>query len=184
MVMNSFHDDVVQWHKAFGVPVLLEPTVPAEDRQELRKNLINEEHKELIGAIEEGDLVEIADACADLIYVICGTAAEYGIPLNRVWDEVQRSNMAKLGKDGKPILREDGKVLKPEDWTPPNIAAMLWPISQPKLARVYECHQCNERITVVGGLPPKVKCERCDKPYQFVRFANVELIDGRVTDDA
>ena len=62
---------------------------------------------------------------ADIIYIVCGTAASYGIPLNKVFDEVHRSNMAKL-VDGKPIRREDGKILKPEGWTAPDIKKVLW----------------------------------------------------------
>ena len=69
--------------------------------------------------------MEVADALADLVYVIYGAALEYGIPLDRVFAEVHRSNMAKLGADGRPILREDGKILKPDGWTLPNVAAAM-----------------------------------------------------------
>jgi len=72
----------------------------------------------------EHDIVEIADALADIIYIACGTAVSYGIPLDKVFEEVHRSNMAKL-VDGKPLKREDGKVIKPVGWTAPDIAGVL-----------------------------------------------------------
>jgi predicted HAD superfamily Cof-like phosphohydrolase len=76
-------------------------------------------------AESEDDIVEIADALADIIYIACGTAVSYGIPLNRVFDEVHRSNMAKL-VDGKVIRRADGKILKPDGWTPPDTKAAVF----------------------------------------------------------
>jgi predicted HAD superfamily Cof-like phosphohydrolase len=86
--------------------------------------LLAEEMYEYTVAENENDIIEIADALADIIYIACGTAASYGIPLDKVFEEVHRSNMAKL-VDGKPIYREDGKVLKPEGWTPPDIDGVL-----------------------------------------------------------
>jgi predicted HAD superfamily Cof-like phosphohydrolase len=86
--------------------------------------LITEEFNELCDAEEANDLVEIADALADIIYIACGTAVSYGIPLDKVFEEVHRSNMAKL-VDGKVLRREDGKVQKPEGWTPPDIEGVL-----------------------------------------------------------
>ena len=79
---------------------------------------------EYIAAENEDDIVEIADALADIIYIACGTAVSYGIPLDKVFEEVHRSNMAKL-VDGKVLRRADGKVQKPEGWTPPDIAGVL-----------------------------------------------------------
>jgi predicted HAD superfamily Cof-like phosphohydrolase len=116
---------VRQFHEAFGVPAYDTPRIPPFERKELRWSLIDEERDELTDAMDESDLIEIADALADLVVVIYGTALEYGIDLDAVLEEVHASNMAKLGLDGKPILREDGKVLKPEGWKPPNIAAVL-----------------------------------------------------------
>ena len=89
--------------------------------------LIREEvNRELLPAMEAGDMPEIADAMADSIYVIVGAALEYGIPLDRVWAAVQRANMAKVDPaTGKVRKRHDGKVLKPEGWTPPDISAAL-----------------------------------------------------------
>jgi len=119
--------DVALFHQATDTPLLLQPTIPAKARSNLRVALIQEECDELIEAIGRRDLVEIADACADLIYVVAGTAHEYGIPLEEVWDEVQRSNMAKVDPTtGKVRRREDDKILKPEGWTPPDIATILF----------------------------------------------------------
>jgi predicted HAD superfamily Cof-like phosphohydrolase len=91
----------------------------------LRIRLLREEFDEYIKAENEDDIVEIADALADIIYIACGTAVSYGIPLDKVFDEVHRSNMAKL-VDGKPIRRDDGKVLKPEGWTPPDTKSAVF----------------------------------------------------------
>ena len=88
-------------------------------------NLIIEEYKELMLVFGNRDLVEIADACADLKWVIEGLEHTLKIPQQAVWDEVARSNHAKIGKDGKVHKREDGKVLKPEGWTPPDIKSVL-----------------------------------------------------------
>lgn len=116
---------VREFHEAFGVPCHTDPEVPTLARQLLRIDLITEESRETLDALEQADIVEIADGLADLVVVIYGTALEYGIDLDAVLAEVHRSNMAKLGADGKPILREDGKILKPKGWQSPNIARVL-----------------------------------------------------------
>lgn len=119
--------DVTAFHRACDVPVLAIPQFPSDARVELRKKLINEEYRELKGAIYRRDLVAVADAIADLNYVLIGTALEFGIPLDRVWDEVQRSNMAKVDQvTGKVIRRADGKILKPEGWQQPQICRILY----------------------------------------------------------
>ena len=92
---------------------------------ELYVDLIIEEFKELIKAYGDRDMVEIADACADLKWVIEGLEHTLKIPQQQVWDEVARSNLAKIGADGKVHKREDGKVLKPEGWTPPDIKSII-----------------------------------------------------------
>ena len=120
----TFFDDVKAFHMAFKLPVGTTPEFTDYADQGLRLKLIHEELVELEAAHEDEDIVEVADACADLIYVICGMAVSYGIPLNEVWAEVQRSNMAKVGKDG-PVYREDGKVGKPVGWKPPDIESII-----------------------------------------------------------
>lgn len=92
---------------------------------ELYVDLVIEEFKELMAAYGNRDKVEIADACADLKWVIEGLEHSLNIPQQEVWDEVSRSNLAKISSSGKVEKREDGKVLKPEGWTPPNIKAII-----------------------------------------------------------
>ena len=114
------------FHRAYGLPVRESPTVDVgADQVELRLALIEEEVGELAEAARAGDLVGVADALADIVYVAYGTAHVYGIDLDAVLDEVHSSNMTKLGADGRPIRRADGKVLKGPSYRPPNIAAVL-----------------------------------------------------------
>ena len=91
----------------------------------LYMKLIKEEHDELIVAFGNRNMVEIADACADLKWVIEGLEHTLKIPQQEVWDEVARSNLSKISENGKVLKREDGKVLKPEGWTPPDIRSIL-----------------------------------------------------------
>ena len=123
--MTYFYD-IVKWHETFGVPVGDKPTGHLRpDRLKLRWDIMEEEWNELLDAMIAEDAVEIADACADLIVTVLGTAAEYGIPFDDVWTEVNRSNFAKLGPNGEIYRRKDGKIKKPPGWTPPNIAGIL-----------------------------------------------------------
>lgn len=122
--MTNFFNSVKEFHTAFGQRVGGKPELPDEQERLLRRKLLAEEFGEYADAENDNDLTEIADALADIIYIACGTAVSYGIPLDRVFTEVHRSNMAKL-VDGKPIYREDGKVMKPESWTPPNIKGII-----------------------------------------------------------
>jgi predicted HAD superfamily Cof-like phosphohydrolase len=92
---------------------------------ELYVDLIIEEFKELIKAYGDRDIVEIADACADLKWVVEGLELTLKIPQQEVWDEVARSNLAKISPSGKVEKRDDGKVLKPEGWTPPDIKKII-----------------------------------------------------------
>jgi predicted HAD superfamily Cof-like phosphohydrolase len=119
------YDKVKEFHEAFGAPVARKPGLIDAERSELRLDLIEEEYFELIDAVEAGDIIEIADALGDLEYVINGMALEYGINLPRVFNEIHSSNMSKLGRDGKPIYRDDGKILKGEDYRPPNLKEMI-----------------------------------------------------------
>jgi predicted HAD superfamily Cof-like phosphohydrolase len=114
------------FHRAAGAHVAEEPTldVPGEVR-ELRLRLISEELDELRAALEGGDLVGVADAIADLLYVVYGAAVTFGIPIDEVFAEVHRANLAKLDARSGPVERDDGKLLKPDDWMPPDIGAIL-----------------------------------------------------------
>ncbi len=115
-----------EFHRAYGLPAADEPTAAVSAEQAtLRQDLIDEEVDELRAASAAGDLVEVADALADIVYVAYGTALVYGIDLDAVLDEVHASNMTKLGADGRPVRRADGKVLKGPDYRPPDIARVL-----------------------------------------------------------
>jgi predicted HAD superfamily Cof-like phosphohydrolase len=96
-------------------------------KNELRFNLMKEENEEYLEAVENNDIVEIADALGDMLYILCGTILEHGLQhkIEEVFDEIQRSNMSKLGADGKPIYREDGKVMKGPNYFKPNFEAIL-----------------------------------------------------------
>jgi phosphoribosyl-ATP pyrophosphohydrolase len=121
---HNFYTDVKEFHQAFGQRVGEKPELPDRKERTLREKLLEEEFNEYMRAELNDDLVEIADALADIIYIACGTAVSYGIPLDRVFTEVHRSNMAKL-VDGKILRRSDGKIQKPEGWTPPDIETIL-----------------------------------------------------------
>lgn len=119
---------VEEFHTAFGIDNNYELTadLPAEVNQ-LRYKLMREENEEYLEAASNADIVEIADALGDQLYILCGTILKHGLQdkIGEVFREIQRSNMSKLGADGKPIYREDGKVLKGENYFRPNIKAIL-----------------------------------------------------------
>ncbi|AQS95044.1 MULTISPECIES: nucleoside triphosphate pyrophosphohydrolase family protein [unclassified Polaribacter] len=122
--INSVHD----FHTAFGAGIKNEPTANiTENRNLLRYNLMKEENEEYLEAANNNDLVEVADALGDMLYILCGTIIEHGMQdkITEVFNEIHRSNMSKLGEDGKPIYREDGKVLKGPDYFKPNIKEIL-----------------------------------------------------------
>jgi len=124
--MKSTLNQVREWHERFHAPVLHEPALPA-GRRELRLSLLEEEIKELREAVEAGDMVEVLDALCDIQYVLDGAFLEFGLhPVkDAAFAEVQASNMSKLGEDGRPILREDGKILKGPNFRPPNLAQFI-----------------------------------------------------------
>ena len=116
------------FHNAFGLGI--SETMKAdlgENTNTLRFNLMDEENKEYLEAAQNNDLVEVADALGDMLYILCGTILEHGMQykIEEVFEEIQRSNMSKLGADGKPIYREDGKVLKGPHYFRPNIQEIL-----------------------------------------------------------
>ena len=105
-----------------------EPTANlGEAKKRWRFNLMAEENEEYFEAAQSDDLVEVADALGDMLYILCGTIIEHGMQdkIEDVFNEIQRSNMSKLGADGKPIYREDGKVLKGPSYFKPNIKEIL-----------------------------------------------------------
>jgi len=117
---------ITEFHRAYGQAAPAEPTLLPEGVQDLRYRLIYEELREYEEAVKAGDLVDIADALADLVYVVVGTAVAHGLTrFDEIFAEVHRSNMSKLGDDGKPIIRFDGKVLKGPKYTPPVLGPLL-----------------------------------------------------------
>ncbi len=111
--------------EAVGQDVHMTPLKPDRDIVDLRLDLIQEELEELEVGVGNDDIVEIADALTDLLYVIYGTGHAFGIDLDECFLEVHRSNMSKLGPDGRVLRREDGKILKPEGYFPPDLEAVL-----------------------------------------------------------
>lgn len=119
---------VKTFHEAFFIGNEEKPVADiGEEVYNLRHRLIEEENNEYLEACQNGDLVEIADALGDQLYILFGTILKHGLQykIEEVFDEIQRSNMSKLGADGKPIYREDGKVLKGENYFKPAIASIL-----------------------------------------------------------
>lgn len=117
---------VAEFHRSFDLPIAPTPTLDIPvDLLELRHHLLIEELRELVAAIDADDIVEVADALGDMVYVLYGTAVTFGIDLDAVVAAIHKSNMSKLGADGKPILRSDGKVLKGPNYHRPAIAEAL-----------------------------------------------------------
>jgi predicted HAD superfamily Cof-like phosphohydrolase len=119
---------VATFHDAFGIENKYAPTHEISKKEgKLRFDLMREENEEYIEAVEDGDLVEIADALGDMLYILCGTILKHGMQdkIEKVFEEIQRSNMSKLDADGKPIYREDGKVLKSDRYFKPDIKGIL-----------------------------------------------------------
>lgn len=119
---------VEEFHNSFGIKNNLEPIAKIEPNQiDLRHRLMSEENNEYLEAAKNNDLVEVADALGDQLYILCGTILKHGMQdlIGEVFEEIHRSNMSKLGENGKPIYREDGKVLKGENYFKPNIKLIL-----------------------------------------------------------
>ena len=127
MIKNELNA-VAKFHDAFGIESADSPSVNIPEQTILlRYNLMKEENEEYLEAAQKNDLIEVADALGDMLYILCGTILSHGMQhkITEVFKEIQRSNMSKLGPDGKPIYREDGKVLKGPNYFKPDIAAIL-----------------------------------------------------------
>ena len=116
---------VMDFMNNFKQEVKYNPEFPDEKVQKLRISLIEEELEELKEAIENKDVVEVADALTDILYVTYGAGAAFGIDLDKCFEEVHNSNMSKLDRDGRPIYREDGKILKGPDYFEPNLEKIV-----------------------------------------------------------
>lgn len=126
--MKKQLDSVKQFHSSFGLGISEMPKASlGEAVNLLRYNLMKEENEEYLEAVQNNDIVEIADALGDMLYILCGTIIEHGLQykIEEVFDEIQRSNMSKLGANGLPIYREDGKVMKGPDYFKPDFTKIL-----------------------------------------------------------
>ncbi|MFN5910800.1 MAG: hypothetical protein ACK45H_05660 [Bacteroidota bacterium] len=119
---------VEEFHTAFGIVNNYTPTIElSQDEIMLRYKLMREENEEYLEAAQKGDIVEVADALGDQLYILCGTILKHGLQhkIAEVFQEIQRSNMSKLDENGKPIYREDGKVMKSNLYFKPDIRSIL-----------------------------------------------------------
>lgn len=126
--MKKQLEAVTLFHTTYGLGVSQTPKADlGNSKNELRFNLMKEENEEYLEAVQNNDIVEVADALGDMLYILCGTILEHGLQhkIEEVFDEIQRSNMSKLGEDGKPIYREDGKVMKGPNYFKPDFTKIL-----------------------------------------------------------
>ena len=121
---KTMFEMVRDFHTAFGQRVGTKPELPDHQERELRMRLMKEEFNEYNKAEDNNDLTNLAVELADIIYIACGTAVSYGIPLDDVFNAIHQANMNKL-VDGKVIRREDGKIKKPDGWQPADIEGIL-----------------------------------------------------------
>ena len=122
--MTNF-EKVKQFMQTFGQEVKTKPSFSDKKTNQLRLDLITEELAELKHAMSSKDLLEVADALTDILYVTYGAGHAFGIDLDKCFDEVQNSNMSKLGKDGKPIYNDSGKVMKGPNYFKPDLSKFL-----------------------------------------------------------
>jgi len=126
--MKKRLEAVKEFHRAFGLGIKEQPVANlGEAKNRLRFELMKEENEEYLEAANSGDMVEVADALGDMLYILCGTILEHGMQhkIEEVFEEIQKSNMSKLGADGNPVYREDGKVLKGPDYFQPRLEKVL-----------------------------------------------------------
>ena len=123
--MTNF-ESVKKFMETFGQEIKEKAEFPSDKITDLRCSLIEEELQELKDAIKNKDLVEIADALSDILYVTYGAGHTFGLDLDKCFTEVQRSNMTKLGEDGQPMYRKDGKVMKGPNYEEPNLEGVIY----------------------------------------------------------
>ena len=128
IIMQKKLNAVKEFHTSFEIGYSQTPKASlGENKNLLRYNLMKEENEEYLEAAQNNDLTEIADALGDMLYILCGTIIEHGLQdkIEAVFDEIQRSNMSKLGADQKPVYREDGKVMKGPNYFKPDFSKIL-----------------------------------------------------------
>ncbi len=126
--MNKQLEAVSLFHKTYNLAIRNQPTIAIPKEQHiLRYNLMAEENEEYLEAAQNKDIIEVADALGDMLYILCGTILDHGLQhkIEEVFNEIHKSNMSKLDKNGKPIYREDGKVLKGPNYREPNLQKVL-----------------------------------------------------------
>jgi predicted HAD superfamily Cof-like phosphohydrolase len=126
--MQKQIDLVTEFHKIFRIGYSDNPIADlGESKNVLRYNLMKEENEEYLEAVQNNDLIEIADALGDMMYILCGTIIEHGLQhkIEAIFDEIQRSNMSKLDELGNPIYRDDGKVMKGSNYFKPDFSKIL-----------------------------------------------------------
>ena len=127
-MINKELNAVKKFHDSFGIESLKSPSVNIKPKIfNLRYNLMKEENEEYLEAVRNNNIIEVADALGDMLYILCGTILSHGMQhkISEIFDEIQKSNMSKLGLDGKPIYRDDGKVMKGPNYFKPNIESIL-----------------------------------------------------------
>lgn len=126
--MKKRLEAVREFHERFGLGIQAKPTADlGPEKNRLRFELMKEENEEYFHAANQGNMVEVADALGDMLYILCGTILEHGMQdkIEEIFEEIQKSNMSKLGPDGKPVYREDGKVLKGPAYFAPRLHEIL-----------------------------------------------------------
>ena len=126
--MKKQLESVSIFHKTYNLTIRNKPSVNFSEKQSLlRYKLMREENEEYLEAAQNKDIVEVADALGDMLYILCGTILDHGLQhkIEEVFDEIHNSNMSKLDKNGKPIYREDGKVLKGPNYREPDLKKIL-----------------------------------------------------------
>ena len=121
--MKKQLDSVKYFHETYKLSYNINPVADlGSNKNKLRFDLMTEENNEYINAANNNDIIEVADALGDMLYILCGTIIEHGMQdiIEPIFDEIQKSNMSKLGLDGNPLYREDGKVLKGPNYVKPN----------------------------------------------------------------
>jgi predicted HAD superfamily Cof-like phosphohydrolase len=140
--MTNF-EKVKEFHRVFGgrgATAPSQPTLPNEELKELRLKLIDEEVAELKAGLAAGDIENVAKELADILYVVYGMGDVLGIDLDVAFEEVQRSNMSKLGEDGNPVYREDGKILKGPNYSPADMSVIWKPNPRKTTVTIYESY--------------------------------------------
>jgi predicted HAD superfamily Cof-like phosphohydrolase len=128
MSIKQSAKQVKEWCEVTEIKTSETPVLIDANRTLLRFNLMAEENQEYLDAVNDNDVVGIADALGDMLYILLGTALEHGLHnhLDKVFNEIHRSNMSKMGEDGKPIRREDGKILKGKNYFKPNLKKIIY----------------------------------------------------------